>query len=232
MSIQMRLEEKRAQILEQAGDDWYEFKVDTSISETGMLRVPKAPFYRWVLRFKNDQLWPEWRNVSRVGEKMMNDDPNHTDWIIGAGLDPSIYYSLTPQEGSPAQLLEKAAYRARFDLEHELLRFEVSVLSGSGSSEGCAWHAEMHPGELPGKGHILILPNLSVKWLEHLIAAADAGMATVTEQGGATAHLVSVGREHEARIVRDPDARKKYSERWTVLRVDCDRGRIDVEGDG
>jgi hypothetical protein len=54
------------------------------------IQVPKNPFLHWCLRFFN---WedhghetPRWEFVAGSGLKMMNDDPYHTDWVLGAGI--------------------------------------------------------------------------------------------------------------------------------------------------
>lgn len=62
----------------------------TLITKAGKkLRVPRNPFFRWALRNRPD-LWDKypWENVFHGGYKMFGDDPNHTDWTMGCGLEP------------------------------------------------------------------------------------------------------------------------------------------------
>lgn len=40
---------------------------------------------------------------------MRNDDCNHSDWLVGAGLDPAIFYAVVGLPGSPAEQLDRAA---------------------------------------------------------------------------------------------------------------------------
>lgn len=218
----------RERVVAQAGDDWMDLKVDEAVAPGGVLRVPRVPFVRWALRDANRHLWPEWENVCPGGMKMRNDDRNHTDWMVGAGLDPAVFYKVREDRGSRAEMLTKASYRALFDVQAEMLNFGCAVLSGTGRFVGRAWHAEKHPGEAPPRDRVIVLPNASVRWTDVLVAAGDAGQAVIVEVGGAGAHLASLGRERGVRLVRVEDARRLYPDPWTELAVDCDRGSVSI----
>ena len=81
----------REVIIRQAGDDLIELK---TLSEKTLL-VPRAPFIWWALdgrlAEKPDNL-PEWALISPSGLKMPCDNRYHTDWCIGAGINPRDAY--------------------------------------------------------------------------------------------------------------------------------------------
>ena len=223
-----RIAVMRAEIEARAGDEWMEFPIDATISPSGTLRVPSAPFRRWSLRDMNRHLWPEWSNVCPLGMRLRNDDPNHSDWLVGAGLDPWIHDVFSAKKGSPSDHVTRAAYEAMWELQHELLGFRCAVLCGAGKATGKAWHPQRHPGEPMPPGTVAILPDAGVRWLDVVSRSATMGAACIVETGGSVAHLVNVGRGMEARIVRVPDARRIYLDPWTEVTVDCDWGTANI----
>ena len=85
-------------VREQAGDDVFPM----TLLDGRIVQVPRAPFTRWALRsltdFRPSVKLPPWTPVSESGWKMYNDDPNHTDWIFGAGLTVSEGYDRNVSE--------------------------------------------------------------------------------------------------------------------------------------
>jgi hypothetical protein len=70
-------------VREQAGQDVF----DLHLLDGRVVAVPRAPFMHWALaRHPSTGSLPSWTTVSPSGLKMMNDDPFHTDWVLGAGL--------------------------------------------------------------------------------------------------------------------------------------------------
>lgn len=213
--LEVNADSLKAKIIKQAGDDWYEFK-----SGDKTIRVPRAPFIHWCLsRTSGAHLAPKWKTVSPSGLKMMNDDPYHSDWIIGAGLE------LDAMLG-PENELSDAAYQARQTFMRELLGLKCAVLSGRGSTE--SWVKVTHPKKLDDvipSDSVLVLPSADPKYLP-LVIQVKTG-AVIVEKGGSVAHLVNVAREQDVRIVRVEKALKLYPE-GTLVKVDCETGEVDV----
>jgi len=206
---QRRLDDLRAAILKQADGDLLDLSWDAVLNADGAVRVPagsikvpRAPFLRWAfarLKMFEDQM-PPWQNISPPGLKMMNDDPNHTDWIIGAGLDPTdralLYY---PGPVNDAALKLSSELQDRFDRPKA-----ITVIVDGPWASGTVVHGQANTHVPPGS--IVVLPNLHPRYLKATIHAA----AIITEAGGATAHLAQVGRDRLLPIVLIEGARQKY----------------------
>jgi hypothetical protein len=205
----------RAEIIKQAGDNWYTFKHGDKD-----IRVPEAPFVHWCLsRTAGAHLAPPWEVVSPSGLKMCMDDPYHTDWMLGAGLE------LTAMFGMEPGCLSDAAYAARRDVQEKYLGFKCAVLSGRGTTED--WESVLHPkeGDIVPENAVIILPSADPKYVG-LVAQIKTG-AVIVERGGSVAHLANVARERDVRMVRVEKARTLCPV-GTPVRVCCETGTIDV----
>lgn len=225
-----RLADLRHMILKQAGDDlidlsWPAVMHENALSgdevriPAGAVKVPRAPFMHWafarMLRFE-DQL-PPWKNVCPSGMKMMNDDANHTDWIVGAGIDPQdralLYY--------PGPVTE-AAMKIASELQDKFDRpTGVHVLVDGPVVSGTVYHGKRNKPSPAGS--IVVLPDLRPQYLE----AVDDAVGVITEAGGETAHLAQIGRERSLPIVRVVNAREKYAEGIEIM---IDTGTRTVRG--
>jgi phosphohistidine swiveling domain-containing protein len=223
-----RCEAARAAVVAQADaqgpDGWMEI-----VAGERRLRVPRAPFEHWALRRCGaDHLAPPWKTCSVPGMKAgmsHGDDPLHTDWMLGAGLDVRIDHWYGPKADGE---LVAAALDALGAVQLERLGFPCNVLAGTGSATGRAFVATHGRKDLPEPGDILVLPDSTPQWLEHVLAAcADGQGAVIVARGGALAHLVVEARVSGCRIVRVPGAAMVYVEGQTV-RVDCDRGTAEI----
>jgi hypothetical protein len=77
-------------VREQAGDDVFPL----TLLDGRVVQIPRAPFVHWALsRLPEPPELPEWKPVSTSGIKLPNDDPYHTDWVLGAGLTIADGYS-------------------------------------------------------------------------------------------------------------------------------------------
>ncbi len=206
----------RQQIVEQAGDDFFDLEyVFGYDGEKRSVRIPTAPFENWSLwRTKGAHLAKPWKTICPRGMKMMGDDPYHSDWMVGAGLELDAFQR--------DHELRDAAFEKMNDLQKEKLRFECTVLCGSGDHFGRAVHPKRNTKV--GKDEIAILPNAGPAYLEAALTAS----AVIVEKGGEMAHLVSIAREHNFTIVRVDDARKLYPE-GVQLRIVADEGRIVMQ---
>lgn len=207
------IKEWRSQIIEQAGDRWMEMEF---MGKT--LRIPRAPFEQWCLwRGDGAHLALPWKKVSVPGVKMFGDDPYHTDFLLGAGLEPDAMMA--------DSALSEAFFSLRAKVQEEKMGFECAVLSGRGYIRGTVVHAK--PGdELPDDA-IVVVKGAKPEYVEMLTKAR----AIIVERGGQVAHLVQVAMEREAVIVRVPDALKLYPAGSSVT-VDADHGKVTLhEGD-
>lgn len=143
---------------------------------------------------------PLWQTVSPIGLKMMNDDPYHTDWVIGAGLDPedrSLLYYPSP--------IADAAMKLSHELQDQFDEpSDVHVLVDGPYVSGTVYHGRKKKPSPDGA--IVVLPNLHPDYLEAIVDAA----AVITEEGGAVAHLAQVGRERNLPIVRIERALQRF----------------------
>lgn len=199
-----RLAQLRERILKQAGDDLLDLSWPaTERVPAGAVKVPRAPFLHWAFaRMKMfEQQLPPWQTVSPIGLKMMNDDPYHTDWVIGAGLDPDdralLYY---PGPVADAAMKLSHELQDKFDEPSD-----VHVLVDGPHASGTVYHGRKKKPSPDGA--IVVLPNLHPDYLE---AIADAA-AVITEEGGAVAHLAQVGRERNLPIVRIAGAINRFN---------------------
>lgn len=202
-------------IIEQAGDNWLLLgEIDGE-----EIKVPQAPFENWCLwRGDGAHLALPWTPVCPPGLKMFGDDPYHTDFLLGGGFD----LDDMKNHSSP---LSQLAWDMRYKIQEEKLGFKCAVLCGTGKSSNLK---VVHPkkGESCRPDEVAVIPNAGPNYVE---AAMTAG-AVITEQGGAMAHLVTVSREKDIKIVRVPKARKLYPIGMTLI-VDCSKGDVHVPFD-
>lgn len=229
---QAHLADLRQKILAQAGDDLIELKWEAQYSEdsdetsterkvrfpAGRVMLPRAPFLHWA--FGRMKIFaahlPSWQVVSPMNMKMTNDNPYHTDWVIGAGLDPEnyrlIYY--------PGPIAE-AALTLASKLQDQFHRPGVHVLVDGPHALGFVEHGK--PNLPVSEGAIVVLPNLDPKYL---VATAHAA-AVITEAGGATCHLAQICRDRSLPIVLMPNALTTFAEGNQVV---VDTSTRTVEG--
>ncbi|WP_210242336.1 PEP-utilizing enzyme [Mesorhizobium sp. B2-6-4] len=203
----------REAIIEQAGLSWIEMEFNGKT-----IRFPRAPFENWCLwRTDGAHLAPPWQIVSPQGVKMMGDDPYHTDFLIGAGLEPDAMMR--------DRMFNDAVFKLRGEVQQEKMGFECAVLSGKGS----AWGTVVHPkvGDSLPDDAIVVLKSASAKYLDLALQAKGV----IVERGGEMAHLITVAREKDAIIVRVPDALKIYPADASVT-IDASEGKVTLhEGD-
>jgi phosphohistidine swiveling domain-containing protein len=149
--------------------------------------------------------------------KLQMDDQNHTDWMVGAGLGEELWASYWDED------IRRASWDELFRVQEEYSRSEVAVLCPGPSATGRVVKGKR--GERSAVGAVVLLPNLDPAFLEATLDVA----AVITEQGGAVAHLVSVGRERALPIVRVKDALKRYLEGMRVT-VDTEQAEVKVLG--
>jgi phosphohistidine swiveling domain-containing protein len=187
--------------------------------------VPTAPLIRWALGsfdYKQfDKVKPEWVNICPPGLKMMNDNPNHSDFFIGCGEEVSIDHETM---STVADTLEGAIMRAAYDKMYEIVKewttFSfASLVKGSGTICAQVQHAQR--GERTSPINIVICEDASVDYQHALMNSR----ALICETGGKLAHLAIVGRELGVPVLLLPNARKLYKQ-GAVITIDFEQGTI------
>lgn len=209
-----RLAELRAEINAQASDGAGFIPFE---HEGRLYQLPLAPFEHWALwrdlrdmGMERKDLLP-WTLVCGSGFKMLNDDPHHTDVMVGAGIALNAAYERAVDDDDIGFKLfcHKSEYNSLRRKGHS---GEVIVLAGDGRRTGEAYHAQ--PDKPVPPGCIAIIPRASVEYA----LALDNAAAIVTQVGGALAHVVVVGRERGAVVValRGALATFRHGERMWV----------------
>ena len=207
------LREIRRRVQRQAGEApgaWLELSKPVA-GQT--VRVPRAPFVHWALsRTWGAHLAPPWAACATSGLRLFDDDPFHSDWLLGCTLDEP-WNHWTALSDAAADLFGK--------IQHEYLDFRCAVLSGTGAAFGQAVHTK--PGQRCADNEIAIIPAASPDYLEAVLSAAG----TITEEGGSVAHLANVAREHRCILVRVPNARRLYPA-GTRLIANASDGTVEI----
>ncbi len=78
-------------VREQAGDDVFPLE----LGDGRTVQVPRVPFMYWALTRLPERrsVLPPWDLVSESGLKLSNDNPYHSDWVLGAGLEITESYA-------------------------------------------------------------------------------------------------------------------------------------------
>ena len=219
-----RLDAYKAEVLAQnaaAGDRFLDLAVEAEGGAAAYtLRVPYAPFAAWALRGTPGGDLVAWKPIAPPSYKMLNDDRAHTDWMLGAGLDPKVW------RFGGGDALSTAAWELRGQVQREVLGFKVQVLCGSGKAYGEI--KRLKRGEaLTSPRQIGLIPNAGPDFVQAAKSAVDLKSCLITAAGGSVAHLVTAFRDQPLRMVREADALTRYPEGMSVM-VDLDTGRIEV----
>ena len=161
----------------------------TISSDNGNLyRIPKAPFVRWV-----SGLYPnlydslpsyDWKPLSPSGMKMGGDNPFHTDFVIGSGLNPEDAYRTDFNDAVTAALFIE-------------IPSDMITLAGNGIFPGFIheYYKPVDPEEVKDK--IIVIPYAGVEFFE----MAKVAKLTITEKGGPASHLAINSIEHNINLV-------------------------------
>lgn len=195
------VKERTAAIMQRNSDMGYGVRHIDFGPEHGVRAVPEGPLLRWAvdtLRIEQHVGMVEWRAVSPVGVKMINDNPNHTDWRTACGLLDADISSIE--------------YDLAYDIQKELLGFEVHVLSqGRDSATGIVKICDSPDDHVDGTT-IAVIPNAGIDYFDLATRAA----AVVALRGGAMSHLAVNGLAHGILVVRDPDALDNFTDGMAV----------------
>lgn len=214
-----QMEHARRQILAQANDSgWLDLPWKGQV-----LKVPKGAFECWALRRTKDrERATPWKVMSGKDWKQVGDDPYHTDWMLGAGLEPNLWHR--------DKTLQDAAYKLHFAIQHpdsaplpDMFRANVLVALTQAvvgqvvyPKAGAAWYDG-------GDRKVIVVPNLSPRYA----LALEGASLVISEAGGRLAHLSQVGMERGIPVLRLEDARQHLPE-GTWVRVEAQSGEIEV----
>lgn len=205
---QKHYDDRRVRILQQNDACGYGYRTVDFGGRIGEVKVPNGPLKRWALSRGSlmKDAGPEWTPVSMSGLKQAGDDPVHTDWITGAGLENEDFL-----KGPLKDIQERLAA----EIQSEELGFRIHVLVAgkplvSGRVSFCS------ADSVVDQTTIAIIPNAGIKYDR---IAREAG-AVIAIAGGAMSHLAVNGLDYGQVIIRDPDARKNYAEGdWLEINV-------------
>ncbi len=211
----------RARILEQAhaNGGFLPLTVKDYDGVESIVDVPALPLLWWASRnitgFKWEDL-PRWNTVCSSGMKMLGDNPMHTDWWVGAGFQPEHAYA----DEHP---LNKAAWNFSLSLARTH-NCDFVKLAGKGRVFGRVTFPKPNEGVEPGA--IAVVPTAGVAYDMAMRTACKEGRgAVISAVGGKLAHLVTVAREMEARIVVVDDAMNVFKE-GEFVSLDLDKGTL------
>lgn len=231
------LAKKVAEQADQHGG-WFELPLtdndDKPYGPKKTLRVPLNPFLIWTFRgnfnFAENGIDLKWDYVAGSGFKMINDDPSHTDWMLGAGVPLKETYD---HEGGFGDIVRKSAYRYKDVLVKKYTNRQFTVLARDTDSKwvsGTVCHPK--PGERVAPGSIAVVPNAGPDYQFAMETANMHGVENggrgciICETGGKLAHLAVVGREYKCIVLMIPDALKLYKEGQRVW-IDMESGTIE-----
>lgn len=183
--------------------------------------IPRAPFLYWALQPYDPSklgLCEPWSPISRSGFKLQNDDPFHTDWVIGAGYDPEVFYRDDPVNNS--------SWALRIELCSSMLKFEFSPLSRSTKKSLSGKLRHIKPGETIDTGEIGVIECASIKYDAALRSAAKHGTGLICLTGGPLAHIATVGREMDVPILLWDKARDLRN--GSKIYIDLENGTIEL----
>ncbi|TLX17099.1 hypothetical protein [Rhizobium sp. MHM7A] len=206
-------DERRERILQQNRDLGLGFRAVDFGGDIGIRDVPNGPLLRWALKRGTGMrdAGPVWQPVSMSGLKQAGDDPIHTDWITGAGLEQHDFGK------EPLMSIQNDLAR---QIQEETLGFKMHVLvAGKQGATGVIKHCKKDT-EVDANT-IAVVANSSI----HFDRIAREAAAVIVLEGGGLSHLAVNGLEMGQVIIRDPEARQKYPE-GSVVTIDLVAGRV------
>lgn len=214
--LQLELGLWKIEILDQSKESY-----NITANNKLLAKVPKEPFVRWCLRnIYNEALKPKWENICPGSLKMPNDDKDHSDWFVGAGLDLDEAYDSD---------IMRAAYDHINIIQEKYLKFETPVLSNGGQKTGAIKFCTLgtSPEEIED-GDVLLLTSANPVFETHIRKATKSGNGgVITMTGGKLCHLAVVSRESGVTMMLDIDANNRYKAGDDVM-LNPNKGTIRI----
>lgn len=162
-------------------------------------KVPRKPLEKWALcRSKAGHMAEKWQSLSGTGWKMYGDNPDHTDWVIGAGVDPADIYDDKKE-------LNDAAYSWAFEFERSVTSGDFSVLVPMRASKIESLVQHPKPNDTVDQD-VVVIPDCSTKWIKVAKQVGKRGGVIIAKTGGQMSHLVINGEDYGVTILLHPEA--------------------------
>lgn len=163
------------------------------------IRIPRPPFEQWALSKINvKNIAIPWEPISPSGLKMFGDDPYHTDWILGAGLDLNVMSNQYAHPGVYDQALHDAAWEKRFEIVSDKLNFAFLPLCGDKKFDGLCFIPDPtkdNPFADFSSQEIIILKNLDATHFA-LYRQIPDGVCVLAGNGGPGSHMVIANKKN------------------------------------
>jgi hypothetical protein len=197
-----------------------------------MLEVPRNPFLLWALRgfdFEaNGKERPAWTPICPMGWKLPLDDRNHSDWVLGAGLDIDATYGADVEAFE--RLVQSSAYEERARLVQEWTGSDFVVLARGSHKYLCANVVVAVPHRRVPAGSIALAATAGP---EYQLAMESANCedtqgnrgVLICATGGKLAHLAIVGREFKCTVLMVPNAVERFRS-MNLMSIDFVTGRL------
>jgi len=205
-------------------------------------KVPVAPFEHYALTTytiggsaHRDKL-PEWETVSPQGMKMYGDNPYHTDWMIGAGLELDALYGGRRYGGGDGGFhdnLSSAVWTAMGDLQDKYIKaygeHKIVLMTGDGYFHGRATMIEFWDDMSKLDEFDLDIIVVTKYAHPNLVALLDKPhvQGLIVENGGKLCHLAVVSRSKDFKMVRMADA-TTIIKPGAMLSISTDRRELRI----
>ena len=214
-------EEVRAQ----AGDDTFELVLLDGRTVT----VPRVPFVCWAVMRTDPEAAPPWKPVSPSGLKLMNDDPYHSDWMIGADLDLADSYkdNVNRPAWDEAARIQENLRGGGSDVPSNVPTGIIAALDSLRRSTVRAT-VIVKAGKVSGVvgEDIAVLPDLSPLRVPEI----ERAKAVISETGGPASHLAIVARGQDLTVMRVANATDIFEPGMRVT-LDPKNGTITIDDD-
>lgn len=214
--------------------------ISMTLLDGRVMQIPRLPFICWAMRREHPELCPAWKPVSPSGLKMMNDDPYHSDWVLGAIDADGNGISLDNREAY-ADNVNRPAWDLRARIEQELRAAAKSAphqpdTAYSGLMANLAQLASqtikattiVNAGNYTGiiGEDVVVLPDLSPLRVSEI----EGKKAIIAEQGGELCHIAIVAGGLAMTVMRVADACNTFQPGMRVV-MDPVRRTIVIDAD-
>lgn len=206
------IERYRKEITEQADKNplgWFTLAVprEEGDERPTSYRVPLAPFRRWVLRKPFQEPLPvgdprcPWVNICRPGMKMFFDSPDHSDWMIGAGIPLDAMYGMDRDTALSVAVGEANLFEYKLEQGDAQMK---PLVHGDGQYTGRVVHPQ--PDEVCPPGSVVVIPRADADYYIPAHSGTRNRGVVISEMGGSMSHLAMVGLEDGIPTVLFPRA--------------------------
>lgn len=188
----------------------------------GGVKVPKMPLDEWCQKINNKQSsQSQWCPISKSGLRFPNDEPCHSDWMIGAGFFPS---DCDSEEYSKVER-EAYAYAIRGgadDLTNSLCIHKARFSDLSDKIQIMASPIEKVVSS------IVLIDDSSTKWIKVAKDIGKKGGIIIAQSGGALSHLSINSKEYGLTLFVAPNAKSFISE-GSVISYDATATQLKIQ---